>query len=133
MNKRTHTITITAALDEGAIASALISAVEGGSRYWASGFRVVKGRGAPGSVRLVEAYGGTVGAMLSAGSVVRFTENAHTDEPVQRTVTREGVIKALGIMAAEYPKAFARVCVGGDQDSGDTLLQLAALGEVVYG
>jgi hypothetical protein len=125
-------------IEEAAIASTLISACEGGANYWIAGARVVHVRPRDSGekaeyARLREAYGALVAAMLAPGYALELVESCDGEVRCKRRVDRAAVLDAVGKLCEFSPRLFGYLLDGGDGDSGDALLQLAAIGEVIYG
>lgn len=138
-NKSPFPVTINVEL--GALASAIISAIEYGSGYWASDARGI----IPDEVRAaltdeqrenLESWGKVPFAAVTPGCHVEVTEHGGFDDEAshtERRFTHVEVARALTTIAEQYRWHLRTIMEGGDSDSGDVLFQLAALGEVVYG
>lgn len=132
------TVTFTVAVDRDIIASAIISAIEHGIYYWA---RDVEGI-IPASVLVditdeqraeLEEWGSIPFAALTPGCHVELIEHGGEGASTPRRFDHVRIEAALGTMATKYPRCFGIVHTGGDSASGDVLVQLAVLSEVVYG
>lgn len=115
--------------------SLIASVLDGaGSRYWCSDidWPDVLHKGA--IVR-----GKSCWDLLLEGAIPFVTvEEDRSEEgkkPAHHRVTRTKIAIAFDIMAREHPKRLGECCseLGHDAETGDVLLQLAALGEVRYG
>jgi hypothetical protein len=121
---------VTINITDSLIASVLDGA---GSSYWCAGLSWPGyGDGA------VSKAGGCWAALLADGIPFVTVEEDRSEEGGKNRfhrVTRGRIAIAFDIMAREYPKRLGECCseLGHDAETGDVLLQLAALGEVRYG
>jgi hypothetical protein len=119
-------------LDEETVDSLLVSALEGGSRDWATIEAHVdrKGDKAKGCKYLSD-------YVLKGSGIVISNETAEgTDGPDYRktVVNRVTVEQALQRMAKQDPRAFQDIINdNADAITGDILLQICVLEKVVYG
>jgi hypothetical protein len=125
---------VTLTIEDKLLASVLDGA---GSRYWCAGLDwpplkpVIRLQGRGADVSCWEA--------LLAGAIpfVTVEEDRSEEGEANRLhrVTRTRIAIAFDIMAREHPKTLGECCseLGHDANTGDVLLQLAALGEVRYG
>ncbi len=138
--KTETSIEFTASIDRGAVASAIISAVECGIYYWARDVyaeipATVEAALTPQEREWLEGWGSVAFAALHPGCAVLFVEHGGDDAepPTDRRFTHEDVARALATIAQKYPWHIQVLAEGGDSNSGDVLFQLAALSDVVYG
>lgn len=107
---------------EQTVADVLNCGFEGGIGYWCE----------------AERYDAELTNDIAAGrrSVrVREEEGGDDGEPGEwKTLDRAAVVKGLELFASLYPERFAREFIGeqADAETGDILIQLSVLGEVVY-
>lgn len=118
------------------VSDLLCSAFEGGSNYWymIEEFHMppeLKGVSKDKVFRHLD-YPTREGGYLIVSNQQLVDDEG--DDIVKRKIDRPRLIEALQLMAEKHPEhftAFARE--GGDAITGDVFLQLAVLGEVVYG
>ncbi len=111
--------------------SLLVSALEGGSRDWATVEKHVdRARDKQAGCVYLSDY------ILKGSGLVISNGTAEVPGPdfKEMIVDREVVKKALQLMASKEPQHFTNVVTdNADGETGDVLLQLCVLGEVVYG
>lgn len=124
-------------------AEILASAIDSGLRsvrYWSREYRAkipprVKAKLTAPQRKLLENFGSVVFAALTPGCRVELLEtyDDDADEAVERSFGPTEIARALGVIATKCPYHLRTILDGGDGDSGDVLIQLAALDDVVYG
>lgn len=112
-------ISVTHEVSDQMLKDILITAVEGGSDYWAIYENVVRD------------------AELNILSVLVTEQEAHDDSgPIYRKVTPEDIGRAIVLLAASsLPERHIQSVIDEDVDAetADVLMQLAVLGDVIYG
>lgn len=108
----------------------LVSAFEGGSNYWAridnSKPYFTAGNEKP--------YTYLPDVPFLGGSIAVEQSDGGDYEPCPFVLTRERCLAAFQLMAEKHPHHWQAVCVENtDAETGDVFLQLAVLGDVVYG
>lgn len=118
-NKLTLSITI----NERMLHDQIVSAIEGGSNYWA---RINVGKHEPGWRNYFTA---SFTVMEPGGKLKDGTELKGTYK-----LSIAKLIEGLGVMAEQYPRHFADV-IGetGDATTGDVLVQCALFAEIIFG
>lgn len=98
------------------VASALVSAFEGGSTYW---IRAISPPYGPKTVDLILAD--------------QLETTVTNDDDELKTLNRSRIHVGLRLMAKDKPGHFADLRGNADATTGDVLLQLCLFGKVVYG
>ncbi len=122
----TDRIQITTEIDTQRVNDLLTSAFEGGSNYWADRIEVCDG----------EYHGATYGSdvPMAGGTVKVFTVEEEDQEYVKHDLTRERLIEAIALFAEKAPGHYGDwVAENDDAITADVFLQIATLGEVVFG
>lgn len=119
---------------EQAIEDNLVSALEGGSNYWAQmgSMRNKKPmRGNPNKCVDTKYLPSYITTPLSEdGILLIYVE----DTGITHELTRAKIMEGLKVMADKYPKHFGDLLAeDGDSTTGDVFLQCALFGEVRYG
>lgn len=109
----------------------LIGALEGGSNYWyflPDLSMVPRIRGEPASVRIFR-------AVWDGGAEVPVTDgNEPEGSKPLGMLTRAGMEKGLDLMMRKHPYHYAHLFDGNDDaTTADVWLQLALMGEIVFG
>ena len=119
------------------VADLLVSAFEGGSGYWAVEAKAL-GLAANKAVRL--SFGTGEDGDNYYPRIIRYplsggvTMVRDSDESKWHRLDMAAIERGLYLMAQKYPKHFADfVAENDDAGTADVFLQLALLGEVVYG
>lgn len=103
------------------VANVLVSALEGGTGYWAQ----INNEKGPN-------YDADICERIAAGDA--FLLITDTDTNKEYRLNRAAVARGLAVMVRDYPAEISDIVHENDDAStGDTLLQCALLGEVVYG
>lgn len=115
----------------------LVTAIEGGSQYWCSHIRM-KDPNAIQADKLSSPWYATAFRDEIAMIVREEEEEADPDDEDQQEqwsdLTIVEAVKALVLMAADYPQHFCNLVKGNeDAETADVWLQLAVLEDVVYG
>lgn len=120
----------------------LVSAFEGGSNYWYNDLHPVLPKG----MTRLRATGAASAAGIEdfcaahriyqvpfAGGRLEMKQG-DDQEPCPHPLTMERMVEGLKLMAAKYPNQFAAFLTESDDaETADIFLQLAVLGELVYG
>ncbi len=117
MEKRTFDVkhTIAVEVSEEMIHDNLVSAIEGGSHYWA---KIDAGEHKPGWANY-----------FTASFVKLDTRGGH-----KFTLSTAKLVTGLHVLASKYPHHFGDIlCQRGDATTGDVLVQCALFGEIIYG
>lgn len=108
-------------VDPKKVANTLVSALEGGTGYWAQ----IDNEKGPN-------YTANTCDKIVAGKAHLLIVDLDTQQ--SRKLDRGAIEAGLVIMAKKYPQHFAdMISENDDATTGDVLLQCALLGEVIYG
>ena len=121
-------VNLTFEIDERVIADLLSTALEGGMGYWAaiSGYKKPE---KPRAVALPPEIFKYIDYALTGGAV--YIEDC---DGGKHTLDEAAIQRGLWALAEKFPERLRRIVDGdGDAEDGDVFLQLALLGEVVYG
>ena len=114
---------------EQIIEDTLVSALEGGSNYWAVVIDM-KNKKPQREKPYLPTY---ITTPLSKDGVLILRDNEE-DEGKVLELTREKIMQGIKVMAEKYPKHFGdMIAENGDAITGDVLLQCALFREVKYG
>lgn len=120
-------------VSDRSVADLLVSAFEGGSNYWIDRTDIVKkGNVEFGSSKPMadDYYPWVVLAPMGSGEVRIYP----TDDDKAYTLNRAALQRGLELMCSKYPRRWSDfINEGDDADTGDVFLQLALLGDIVYG
>lgn len=123
-------VKITIEVSEEAIASALVSALEGGTNYWLEILEYGKPKKLTYRCDKQKIFKHIDYPMNSTGSIVLRDTQTGKDY----RLTRQKLNKAVKLMAEQYSQAFSdMINESGDAITGDMLVQLAVFGDVIYG
>lgn len=131
------TIQITISVPREEITSALISGFMFGAS-WALDVKAV----IPKKVRStltqeqrewIEEMGEMGFAATTPGCYVSLIECGDGETNTRRRFGWDDVERAIGVIASKYPHHIGTLFNGGDAEVGDVLIQIAALGDIVYG
>lgn len=128
------TVTNKATITPQRIADTITAGVEGGISYWADQFFLSE----PGSAKLNPEENWYCDGKLYATDdfviEVRQEEEHVQGAGTKLFIRRADIQQALEIMAEKYPWHFDNIVnENEDSETGDVLIQLAALKEIVYG
>lgn len=124
LDDQRHTIPVV--LTGAQLASALCSAFDGGSTYWASraDITVPPKDGADVSAYLVPFLGGTLTVTVRPDMA---------DEPTPRLLDLAAILDGVRCLAVESPYHFANLIRdNADANTGDALLQCAVFGDILF-
>jgi len=115
------TVKVSHEVKQDDIESLIVSAIEGGSNYW---YRIES-----------DTKGDYLKQALTVKGLVISNHGVQDeDKPREGVLSIDTAAKALRLMAAQYPEHFQDLINDlADAITGDVFLQLAVLGEVVYG
>jgi len=125
LDSQRHTIPVT--LTGAQLASALCSAFDGGSTYWATRVEVIvpPKDNADVSAYLVPFLGGTLKVHLRP---------SHDPDRTPRALDLAAILDGARVLCEKYPDHFADILGGADDAyTGDALLQCAVLGDLTFG
>jgi hypothetical protein len=121
-------ITTTVDIDDDAIESLLVSALEGGSNYW---YMITESSPEHSELDYYET--------IRAGGWIKFTANCD-DEPFEHDgktewlLDRAAIARGLQVMAVNESQHFADILnENDDANTGDVFLQCCLFGEVIFG
>lgn len=117
------TVTVPFTINEGMLHDQLVSAIEGGSNYWA---RINVGKHEPGWRNYFTAE----------FTVTEPGGKATNGTPIEGTLKMSipKLIEGLKVLATKYPHHFSDVInESGDATTGDVLVQCALFGEIIFG
>jgi len=122
------------------IASVVVTAIEGGSSYWCARYDIraaVKARAAEAKIEERPLYSAGAFYLLAGWSIEFHHDGPDSEEgaaDVKTALNYGRVIRALSLLADKYPAILARIVSENyDADDADVFLQLALMGEVIFG
>ena len=133
-------VTVQIEIPDSRVADLLEAGFDGGASYWIGEATLVAPEGpifddgvTGGRSKLV-AYPLSEGGRVEIVTVDDVEDLEEGVTPEKKFINRDLIHYALGIMSTRYPRHFATfMAENEDAETGDVLLQLAALGEIVYG
>jgi len=136
LDSQRHTIPVT--LTGAQLASALCSAFDGGSTYWATRVEVISTTPAEGTgVSVHPDPFANVSAYLVpflGGALKVHLRPSHDPDLKPRQLDLTAILDGVRILCEKYPHHFIDLIRdGGDAITGDALLQCAIFGDLLFG
>lgn len=125
MKMKAFKVKTEAQIDPSMIENLITNALEGGSNYW---YTIERRIGPKVGTYAYEQV------MEGGGFIVSDSEEAGDAEKKVGRLTRRTCVKAMRLMAKHHPHHLSNLIhENDDAETADVFLQLAVLGEVVYG
>ncbi|BCB22245.1 hypothetical protein [Bosea sp. ANAM02] len=116
------------------IHNALVSAFEGGANYWLHGDELVEGYRKPDSNLVWYGHEAVFAQPFKAKLRFEDPKKEEGNDEGERVITNADIERGLVLMATKAPRHFADLLSDqGDQTTGDVLLQMIVLEDIVYG